>query len=150
MFGLFKKKPKISKQELEAASVVLDMVHLGVSLQLNRVFDSQNDAILELVECKRGCGYVFGFNDGMLQGFRGEKRNEDWEDAVLTASYDKVFGNDGGGAVMLGRALALQGDPEFFVGQQVGGNEAVAMMRDKGMPMGLWRMLRPDEASATT
>lgn len=44
-----------------------------------------------------------------------------------------------GDAVMVGRALALQGEPEFFVGQQIGGNEAVAMMRDKGTrPQGVW------------
>lgn len=56
MFGRPNNRPKINKQGLEAASVVFDMVHFGVSLQLNRVFDSQSDAILELLGCMRGCG----------------------------------------------------------------------------------------------
>jgi hypothetical protein len=77
----------------------------------------------------------------MRQDLRAEPPDDSFELAMLQARYDRMFGDDGGGTVMYGRSVALQGGPEFVEGEQRGGNEAISYRRDGVVPAGLFKLM---------
>jgi hypothetical protein len=140
MFGWFKKKRRFDDVQRQIAKLVVQTFELTMGMHM-AAFSSKTEAATALLHNKPVLGYMFGFSDGMLQDFRTDPPDEGFEVAVLHVCYDRMFGDDGGGTVIYGRSVALQGDPEFVEGQQRGGNEAIRYRRDGTPPTGLFQLM---------
>jgi hypothetical protein len=140
MFGWFKRKPAYSEEKRKAASAIMGVVD-GAFLLPFVGFNTQDERAKAVFGNKAACGYIFGLHDGLVQAFRTEPRDEDWEQAVFIASYERWFGKEGGAQAILSGSMGMQADPGFNAARTIGGNDALAFLRDKTPPLGLMKFM---------
>lgn len=112
-----------------------------LTAQLITSFPKASEAFSSIITNKLAMGYVFGTFDSLVQKFQlFSPDNPTIGLRVIEVAYLKVFGEFGGNA-LFGMAKAMQGDPEFFKGRCIGGNEVVAFLEHKEPPLGLGRIV---------
>lgn len=111
-----------SKTAVHVASTTLKM-QVMLAQATAATFESDNFSL----------GYVFGFNDGILQALDVADELESL--AALAASYHALF--DASGASLLRRSMDLRGTGSFDRGRALGGKEAYAFFQNSRSPMGL-------------
>lgn len=87
---------------------------------------------------KESLGYIFGFVDGVQQAIK--LQDVDTKMEMLVAVMITIFGEQTGSDAAE-KALEMQRDGEFDMARKVGGQQAVAFLRDKTPPMGLSHIL---------
>lgn len=140
MFGWFKRRPVHSEAKRKAASAIMGVVDAAFLLPFAGI-DAPDRRAMTVFGNKPACGYIFGLHDGLVQAFRTHPRDEDWEQSVFIASYERWFGKDGAAQAILGGSMGMQADPEFDAARAIGGTEALAFLRDKTPPLGLTKFL---------
>lgn len=125
----------------EVASFFLDTSEKLFAAQLSPGYESPHDAFSSIITNKLAAGYVFGFQESFLQRFRLLDPNNPGEGlALLETSYQKIFGDFGGGA-LFNMAKHSQADPDFHKGRINGYDELIRFMESKVPPLGLGRIL---------
>ena len=147
--------PQLSEEEkkdqIDKLEEVTERVHSNDQLQTT--FDIICDALrvqIDLatpdegwqsgsqLESKESLGYIFGFVDGFQQAIKLLDMNTKMGMfvAVMITIFGEHKGND-----LAEKALKMQRDRDFDIARIVGGQQAVAFIRDKTSPMGLSHIL---------
>jgi hypothetical protein len=105
VFGLFKKKPDPTQVAIKVSSN---------TLQIQLTLGGAGTQRIE--HDKFALGYLFGFNDGVLQALRVIDQTQGL--AAMAVSYTNLFGAQAG-PILLRKCLDLQRDQTFMRGMFV-------------------------------
>ena len=128
-FGI-KAKPNADAKAQTAHEIAYGL--LLTQLDLGGAFD--DEAAKQRLLAPRGCGYIFGFADALLQ--RAGVTDEVAAMAALVVTYVRIFGKEQGPKIFRA-ALDLQTDADFAAGRAQGDNDALRFLADNAPPLGL-------------
>lgn len=121
-------------QKPDATEVALKIVPTGIGLQLGLADPSKANASF-LITDHYALGYVFGYHDAVLQTLKVDNQTSCL--AIMSVSYDTIFGGATNAVPLLRKSLDLQQDEVFRNGMMKGGREAIAFLREQKPSFGL-------------
>lgn len=125
--ALFAKKP-------DATMVALKIIPTAIQLQL-QLADPSKTTPANLLRNHYALGYIWGYHDAVLQALK--VNNQTTCLAIMSVSYDTIFGGLTNAAPLFRKSLNIQEDVAFRNGMMKGGQEAIAFLREEKPPFGL-------------
>lgn len=127
LFGLFRPKP-------DATEIALNIIPTAIQLQLGLADPSKTNAT-SLISDNYALGYIFGYHDAVLQTLKVDNQTSCL--AIMSVSYDTIFGGATNAAPLLRKTLDIQQDEIFRKGMMKGGRDAISFLREQKPPFGL-------------
>lgn len=134
MISIFKRLAGLFAKRPDAAEVALKIIPTSLLIQLSLV-DPSKTTPGSLMSNHYALGYIFGYHDGVLQALK--VNNQTTSLAIMSVSYDTIFGGPNNAAPLLRKSLEIQHDESFKKGVMTGGREAFAFLSEEKPPLGL-------------
>jgi len=117
---------------------IIDCICFLIRMQIELIIQKKrrrSDGQLMTIE---SLGYIFGFVDGYQMAIKLQDRNKKM--AMLVEIMTKILGEHTG-TEFAEKALEMQQNGDFDEARKIGGQQAIAFLRNNTIPMGLSHIL---------